>query len=107
MPVEMLILIIVHVFLFVIILLLGYVFYTGKAGFLPSGIRWKESQVDTKKLMRFTGKIMFCLAFCVGLMIISDLTEIEILDTIALILCAIVVMFFLIHGNGTHFLKYK
>lgn len=105
MPMEMLVLVAVHVFLLTIILLLGYVFYTGKAGFLPSGIRWKESQVNAKKLMRFTGKIMFCLAFCVGLMIISDLAEIEILYTIAMILEAVVIIFFLIRGNGTHFLQ--
>ncbi|MBD5162579.1 MAG: DUF3784 domain-containing protein [Oscillibacter sp.] len=107
MPVEMLISIIVHAFLLAIILLLGYVFYTGKAGFWSYGFFWKESQLDGKKVMRFTGKIMFCLAFCVGLMIISDLTGIEILYTIALILSAIVVVFFLIYGSGTHFLKYK
>ena len=107
MPVGMLVSIIVHVFLLTITLLLGYVFYTGKAGFWSSGIIWKESQLDGKKLMRFTGIIMFCLAFCVGLMIISDLTEIEVLYTIALILRAIVVIFFLIYGNGRHFLKYR
>ena len=94
-------------FFLIIVLLLGYLFYTGKAGFLPSGIIWKESQLDGKKLMRFTGIIMFCLAFCAGLMMISDLTEIEILYTIALILSAAVVMFFLIYGNGRHFLKYE
>lgn len=103
MPVEMLVSVAAHAFLLTIALLLGYVFYTGKAGFLPSGIRWKESRVNAKKLMRFTGKIMFCLAFCVGLMIISDLTELEILYTIAMILGAIVIAFFLIYGNGTHF----
>lgn len=102
----MLVAIIVHTLLLAITLLLGYVFFTGKAGFLPSGMIWKESQADAKKLMRFTGKFMFCTAFCVGLMMISDLTEIEILYTIALILSAIVVMFFLIYGNGRHFLKY-
>ena len=107
MPVGMLVAIIAHTFFLIMALLLGYVFYTGKAGFLPGGIRWKESRVDAKKLMRFTGKIMFCLAFCVGLMMISDLTEIEVLYTIAMILGAIVIIFFLIYGNGTHFLKYK
>ncbi len=107
MPVGMLVAIIVHVFLLTITLLLGYAFYTGKAGFLPSGIIWKESQVDAKKLMRFTGIIMFCTAFCVVLMMISVLTEIEILHTIALILSAVVIMFFLIYGNGRRFLKYK
>lgn len=105
MPMEMLVSVAVHGFLLAGILLLGYVFYTGKAGFLPSGIRWKESQVDAKKLMRFTGKIMFCLAFCVGLMMISDLTELEVLYTIAMILGAIVIVVFLIYGNGTHFLQ--
>lgn len=105
MPTEMLASVAVHGFLLAITLLLGYVFYTGKAGFLPNGIRWKESQVDAKKLMRFTGKIMFCLAFCVGLMIISDLTEIEVLYTIAIILGAVVIVVFLIYGNGTHFLQ--
>lgn len=105
MPTEMLASVAVHGFLLAITLLLGYVFYTGKAGFLPNGIRWKESQVDAKKLMRFTGKIMFCLAFCVGLMMISDLTEIEVLYTIAMILGAIVIVVFLIYGNGTHFLQ--
>ena len=103
----MLVGIIAHTFFLIIALLLGYVFYTGKAGFWSSGIIWKESQLDGKKLMRFTGIIMFCLASCAGLMIISDLTEIEILHTIALILSAIVVMFFVIYGNGRHFLKYK
>ena len=105
MPMEMLVSVAVYVFLLAIDLLLGYVFYTGKAVFLPSGIRWKESQVNAKKLMRFTGKIMFCLAFCVGLMMISDLTEIEVLYTIAMILGAIVIVVFLIYGNGTHFLQ--
>ncbi len=101
----MLVAIIVHTFLLVITLLLGYVFYAGKAGFLPSGIIWKGSQVDAKKLMRFTGIIMFCIAFCVGLMIISDMTKIEILHTVALIMIAIVVIIFLICGNGKHFLR--
>ena len=99
--------IIVHTSFLIIALLLGYVFYTGKAGFLPSGIIWKESQVDEKKLMRFTGIIMFCIAFCAGLMMISDITEIEILHTAALILFAVFTVFFLIYGNGKHFLKYK
>lgn len=107
MPVGMLVAIIAHTFFLIMALLLGYVFYTGKAGFLPGGIRWKESQVDAKKLMRFTGILMFFIAFCVVLMIISDLTEIEILHTIALILMGIILMVFLIRGNGTHFLKYK
>lgn len=103
----MLVGIIVHTFLLVITLLLGYVFYTGKAGFLPSGIIWKESQADAKKLMRFTGIIMFCLAFCVGLMMISDLAEIEILHTAAWILIVIFAAIFLIYGNGRRFLKYR
>lgn len=107
MPVGMLVSIVVHAFLLVITLLLGYVFYTGKTGFLPNGIIWKESQVDAKKLMRFTGKIMFCIAFCVVLMMISDLTETEILHTIAVILIAILTIIFLIYGNGRHFLKYE
>ena len=103
----MLVGIIVHTFFLIIALLLGYVFYIGKAGFLPSGLIWKESQVDAKKLMGFTGIIMFCIAFCAGLMIISDITEIEILHTVALILFAIFIIFFLIFGTGRHFLKYR
>ena len=94
-------------FFLIIVLLLGYLFYTGKAGFLPSGIIWKEGQVDAQKLMRFTGIFMFCTAFCVVLMMISVLTEIEILDTAAWILIAIFSVIFLIYGNGRHFLKYK
>lgn len=94
-------------FFLIIVLLLGYLFYTGKAGFLPSGIIWKESQVDAQKLMRFTGIFMFCTAFCVVLMMISVLTEIEILDTAAWILITIFSVIFLIYGNGRHFLKYK
>ena len=96
---------IVHVFLLIITFLLGYLFYTGKAGFLPSGIFRKESQVDAKRLMRFTGSIMFCIAFCICLMVISDIAKIEILHIVALILTAIVVIIFLICGNGKHFLK--
>lgn len=105
MPIGMFAAIAAHTFFLIIALLLGYVFYTGKAGFLPSGTRWEESQVDAKKLMRFTGIIMFCIASCVALMIICDLTEIEILHTIAWILMIIILIVFLIRGNGTHFLK--
>ena len=94
-------------FFLVIVLLLGYLFYTGKAGFLPSGIIWKESQVDAKKLMRFTGIFMFCTAFCVVLMMISVLTKIEILNTAAWILIVAFSAVFLIYGNGRRFLKYK
>lgn len=103
----MLVGIIVHTFFLIIALLLGYVFYTGKAGFWSSGIIWKESQLDGKKLMRFTGIFMFCIAFCAGFMIISDITEIEILHTVAWILIVIFTIIFLIYGNGRHFLKYR
>ena len=107
MPGGMLVGITVDAFFLIIALLLGYVFYTGKAGFWSSGIIWKESQLDGKKLMRFTGIIMFCIAFCAGLMIISDIIEIEILHTVAWILIAVFTVFYVIYGNGRHFLKYK
>lgn len=103
----MLVAMIALTFFLIIVLLLGYLFYTGKAGFLPSGIIWKESQVDAKKLMRFTGIFMFCTAFCVVLMMISELTKIEILHTVAWILLVIFTIIFLICGNGRHFLKYR
>lgn len=91
----------------IVVLSLGCLFYTGKAGFLPSGIVWKESQVDAKKLMKFTGIFLFCIAFCVVLMMIGELAEIEILYTVAWILTVIFTIVFLIYGNGRHFLKYK
>ena len=97
--------VITHTILMIVIILVGSIFYRGKAGFLPSGIRWKESQVDARRLMKFTGIIMFCIAFCVGMMIVSDVTEIEMLHTIALIMCAVVIIIYFCVGNGKFFLK--
>lgn len=98
-------LVIIHTGLAIIFIILGILFYKGKGSSLISGFPTQDKGVDTPRLMRFIGVFAFFYAFCIVLLLISDLTRITQLQTIALVILGVGIVFSIIFGNGKHFRK--
>jgi ABC-type uncharacterized transport system YnjBCD permease subunit len=73
------VLLLFHCVCCLLFLLLGYLFSKGKCVWLIAGYNTsssdKKKQIDEKALCGFTGRLMFALADCWCLIVISDLVE--------------------------------
>lgn len=90
--------------------LLGIVMSMGKGSFLIAGYntmsKEEKEQYDTVSLCKCIGKLMFIIAFCVTLFVLSDIFAIKALFYTGIALFLISVLFTLIYLNtGNRFKK--
>lgn len=68
---------ILKVGIIVFFIVLGIIFSFGKGAFLIAGFNTLEKEerdkYDVPSLCRFMGKLMFLIAFCIGLLTLSDM----------------------------------
>lgn len=93
-----------------VFIFLGIILSMGKCSFLIAGYntlsREKKEQYDERALCRFTGRLMFFLAFCMLISIISIILESPVLLSIAVFLFVVSITFAIIYANtGNRFRK--
>lgn len=86
-----------------VFIFLGIILSMGKCSFLIAGYnlmtREKKERYDERALCRFTGKLMFFLAFCMLLSIGSTLLQSAVLLSIAMFLFVASITFTIIYAN--------
>lgn len=94
---------VVHASVALLFIVLGIVFISGKGAFLIAGYntlsRADKEQYDEKSLCRFMGKMMFLLALCFIIMILSDLLDNIVFIWVGLCLFGMVTAFTVIYAN--------
>ncbi len=66
----------------------------------------EKKEYDVVSLCKFMGKVMFIIAFCITLFLLSEILKIKVIFYIGLILFFIVIIFTLIYSNtGNRFKK--
>ncbi|APF28456.1 DUF3784 domain-containing protein [Clostridium botulinum] len=98
------------VFIIGLFILLGIILSMGKGSFLIAGFntmsKEEKEEYDVVSLCKFMGKVMFIIAFCITLFLLSEIFKIRVLFYIGLILFFIVIIFTLIYSNtGNRFKK--
>ncbi|WP_434296719.1 DUF3784 domain-containing protein [Clostridium sporogenes] len=98
------------VFIIGLFILLGIILSMGKGSFLIAGFntmsKEEKEQYDVVSLCKFMGKVMFIIAFCITLFLLSEIFKIKVILYIGLILFFVVVIFTLIYTNtGNRFKK--
>ncbi|MBA4508678.1 DUF3784 domain-containing protein [Clostridium sporogenes] len=98
------------VFIIGLFILLGIILSMGKGSFLIAGFntmsKEEKEEYDVVSLCKFMGKIMFIIAFCITLFLLSEIFKIKVIFYIGLILFFIVIIFTLIYSNtGNRFKK--
>ncbi|EPY2272027.1 DUF3784 domain-containing protein [Clostridium sporogenes] len=98
------------VFIIGLFILLGIILSMGKGSFLIAGFntmsKEEKEQYDVGSLCKFMGKVMFIIAFCITLFLLSEIFKIKVILYIGLILFFVVVIFTLIYTNtGNRFKK--
>ncbi|KYN75947.1 hypothetical protein A0J52_16365 [Clostridium sporogenes] len=98
------------VFIIGLFILLGIILSMGKGSFLIAGFntmsKEEKEEYDVVSLCKFMGKIMFIIAFCITLFLLSEILKIKVIFYIGLILFFIVIIFTLIYSNtGNRFKK--
>lgn len=93
-----------------VFIFLGIILSMGKCSFLIAGYntlsREKKERYDERALCRFIGRLMFFLAFCMLLSIISTILESPVLLSIAVFLFVASITFAIIYANtGNRFRK--
>lgn len=91
-------------------ILFGILLSLGKCSFLIAGFntmsKEEKSKYDVLSLCKFMGKIMFIIAFCMILFLISNVFQLKSLFNISLILFWILILFTVIYLNtGNRFIK--
>ncbi|EJO5347424.1 DUF3784 domain-containing protein [Clostridium botulinum] len=97
-------------FVIALFVLLGIILSMGKGFFLIAGFntmsKEEKEKYDVVSLCKFMGKVMFIIAFCVILFLLSDIYEIKAIFYVGLILFFITVIFTLIYtSTGDRFKK--
>lgn len=98
------------VFIIGLFILLGIILSMGKGSFLITGFntmsKEEKEEYDVVSLCKFMGKVMFIIAFCITLFLLSEIFKIKVIFYIGLILFFVVVIFTLIYTNtGNRFKK--
>ncbi|EPY2276470.1 DUF3784 domain-containing protein [Clostridium sporogenes] len=98
------------VFIIGLFILLGIILSMGKGSFLIAGFntmsKEEKEEYDVVSLCKFMGKVMFIIAFCITLFLLSEIFKIKVIFYIGLILFFVVVIFTLIYTNtGNRFKK--
>lgn len=100
----------IKVIIIVPMIILGILFHYGKGAFLIAGYNTmsedKKRLYNEKAFLKFISKIMFCLAFCFSLLLLSDFYCISWLKTISYILITLTFIFLIVYTNtGNRFIK--
>ncbi|ENK0840351.1 DUF3784 domain-containing protein [Clostridium sporogenes] len=98
------------VFIIGLFILLGIILSMGKGSFFIAGFntmpKEEKKEYDVVSLCKFMGKVMFIIAFCITLFLLSEILKIKVIFYIGLILFFIVIIFTLIYSNtGNRFKK--
>ncbi|WP_369902054.1 DUF3784 domain-containing protein [Bacillus manliponensis] len=91
-------------------LLLAIVFSKGKGAFLIAGYNTlpdsKKEQYNEIELCKFMGKMMYGFCFCILLLLLSDLLELNILFIVGMVLFIALTIFLIVYANtGNRFKK--
>lgn len=106
----MLPLLIFHGIVISLFVVLGIVFFHGKAAFLIAGYntssKEEKDRFDEKLLCRFMGKLMFILAGCWVIIALGGILEIALLYVIGIVLFLIAIIGAAVYANtGNRFKK--
>lgn len=94
----------------VVFILFGVLLSLGKCSFLIAGFntmsKEEKSKYDVLGLCKFMGKVMFIIAFCMALFLLSHILQLKLIFNISLILFWILILFTVIYLNtGNRFMK--
>ncbi len=93
------------VFIIGLFILLGIILSMGKGSFLIAGFntmsKEEKEEYDVVSLCKFMGKVMFIIAFCITLFLLSEIFKIRVLFYIGLIL------FFYCNNFHINLFKYR
>ncbi len=97
-------------FIIGLFVLLGIILSMGKGAFLIAGFntlsKEEKEAYDVISLCKFMGKVMFMIAFCITLFLLSDILKRRVLFNIGLILFFIMLAITIIYSNtGNRFKK--
>ena len=100
----------IPMFLVGLFILFGILLSHGKCSFLIAGFntmsKEEQNKYDVLSLCKFMGKIMFGMAFCMVLLVLSKALNIKLLSSIGSILVWIFISFTVIYLNsGNRFIK--
>ncbi|MDO4535329.1 MAG: DUF3784 domain-containing protein [Clostridium perfringens] len=101
---------ILQILLVTLFILFGILLSLGKCSFLIAGFntmsKEEKSKYDVLSLCKFMGKVMFILAFCMTLFVLSHILQLKSMFNISLILFWILILFTVIYLNtGNRFMK--
>lgn len=101
---------ILQVLFVAIFILFGILLSHGKCSFLIAGFntmsKEEKNKYDILALCKYTAKVMFFIAFCIILFILSDVLQVRAIFNISLMLVWILIVFTVIYLNtGNRFMK--
>lgn len=90
--------------------LLGVALSMGKCSFLIAGFntmsKEEKEKYDTKSLCKYMGKVMFGIAFCITLFVLSDVLVVKAIFNVGLALFIFIIIFTIFYTNtGNRFIK--
>ncbi|MDV6377970.1 DUF3784 domain-containing protein [Sporosarcina sp. GW1-11] len=100
----------INVAMMIVFIVYGAMLSQGKGASLLSGYNTmsleKKAKIDEFALCKFMAKIMYALAFCLGLFALSEWLEQDMLFIVGLALFFVVIMFAIVYSNtGNRFAK--
>jgi len=101
---------IAQILFIVLFIVLGVILSIGKGAFFIAGFntmtKEEKDNYDAIALCKFMGKLMFIIAFCISLFVLSDILVIKALFNIGLTLFLVSILFTAIYANtGNRFKK--
>lgn len=100
------------ILMIVLFILIGAMLSLGKGSFFIAGLntmsKEEKEDYDVLSLCKFMGKFMFVIAFCISLLVLSDIFMMKVLFNIGIILFNVSLVFVIIYANtGNRFEKKK
>ena len=100
------------ILMIVLFILIGTMLSLGKGSFLIAGLntmsKEEKENYDVLSLCKFMGKFMFVIAFCISLLVLSDILMMKVLFNIGITLFNVSLVFVIIYANtGNRFEKKK
>lgn len=87
-------------------ILIGTLLSLGKCSFLIAGFntvgKEEKDNYDTLSLCKFMGKLMFIIAFCISLFVLSDILMMKVLFNLGIILLNASIIFVIVYTNTGH-----
>ena len=100
------------ILMIVLFILIGTMLSLGKGSFLIAGLntmsKEEKENYDVLSLCKFMGKFIFVIAFCISLLVLSDILMMKVLFNIGITLFNVSLVFVIIYANtGNRFEKKK